>query len=921
MRKEIIIYVIILLSALYALLCPVATANSKDSLGLSVFRASEISGDELAMPATTINNMLFGRIPGLMVMQSNGEPGYDAATLSIRGVATYNNASIPVFVDGFQTDLSYFQYMSASEIESIRVLKDAASLAPFGMRGANGVIWVTTKRGNIGKPKISVNIRSGFQQPVTLQKPLGTSRYASLYNEAYSNDNGNIWNPRYTDEMIASMPDVDWIDEVTKEVTPLTEADFSVSGGNNKVRYYVMFGYMGQRGIYDVPVNDTLSNSSINRYNIRTNLDIDFSEWLTAKVDVGGRIEDRRYPNRAAADLWSDLAKYPTSVYPVKNEDGTWTGTPVYNNNPVASINALGLNSTHDRTLQANFELKEKLDFILKGLYLKESISLSSWTRDGAGNTRNYSRWYNGLQQTTDNDTPYSRYEDSGQGQWVWNHYQGQLGYDAVFGRHMISSFAGVLYNMYKTDINSNGDAGQMIDYRHMTVNGAVDYNYDNRYLARIAYSVDGSDNYMPGNNWGFYPSASFAWMLSNESFLKQSSIVNTLKISASTGLTGWDPFGEKRFLWESYYSGKGGLNTGNGTPTWHSGTDLMYIPNPDIFAESSWKTDLRLETLLWGRLTADINFFIEKRSGIVTQDWTIPGASGITNPAYKNIGEMTNRGFDLMLGWNDRIGDFSYGINAIASFNDNVIDYMAEIITVKSAALTGNRHNSLFGYVAEGFYDWEDFDAEGYLKSDRPVPTFGEVRPGDIRYSDINGDGFIDENDQKVIGGSYLPKLQYSFTLSASYKGFDISAFFQGAAGRDINLLDAPYQNIAFRDNGNVYSIAEGRWAYYPELGIDTRSVATYPRLSLEDNSNNYRNSTLWIRNGDFLKLRNIEIGYTFPDRWMSGSGISSFRIYLSGVNLFTFSPLMKEYSIDPEVLSGHPAMKSYNFGLSLIF
>ena len=258
---------------------------------------------------------------------------------------------------------------------------------------------------------------------MNLQKPLRTGDYTRLYNEALSNDNGNVWTPYYTADQVARLPDVDWYREVTKKATPYTDADVSVSGGDKTVRYFVLFGYMGQRGIYDTPTNDTLANAGIDRYNIRTNLDMNLFGFLEAKVDVGGRIEDRRYPNRAAGDLWNDLAKYPSSVYPVRNPDGTWTGTPIYNFNPLASIKALGRNSTHDRTLQANFQLKERLDFLVEGLYLSEAMSLSSWTRDGASNTRNYSRWLDGVQQTTDNDTPYTRGEDSGQNQWTWQHY------------------------------------------------------------------------------------------------------------------------------------------------------------------------------------------------------------------------------------------------------------------------------------------------------------------------------------------------------------------------------------------------------------------------------------------------------------------------------------------------------------------
>ena len=257
-------------SAALEYVIPGTSARTKAMLVTS--SVSSVTGDEVSIPSANINNMLYGRIPGLVVSQTNGEPGYDAATLSIRGVATYNNSSLPVYVDGFQTNMAYFQFLSPAEIDRIEVLKDAAALAPFGMRGANGVIWVTTKRGRIGRPRVTVNVRGGVQQPMNLQKPLRTGDYTRLYNEALSNDNGNVWTPYYTADQVARLPDVDWYREVTKKATPYTDADVSVSGGDKTVRYFVLFGYMGQRGIYDTPTNDTLANAGIDRYNIRTNL-------------------------------------------------------------------------------------------------------------------------------------------------------------------------------------------------------------------------------------------------------------------------------------------------------------------------------------------------------------------------------------------------------------------------------------------------------------------------------------------------------------------------------------------------------------------------------------------------------------------------------------------------------------------------
>jgi len=254
-------------------------------------------------------------------------------------------------------------------------------------------------------------------------------------------------------------------------------------------------------------------------------------------------------------------------------------------------------------------------------------------------------------------------------------------------------------------------------------------------------------------------------------------------------------------------------------------------------------------------------------------------------------------------------------------SYSHNTIDYMAEVVTVPSVSRTGNSIGSIYGYKADGFYDVTDFDANGNLKAGIPIPTFGKVQPGDVRYKDVLKDGVIDENDLTKIGDSYLPNYTYSFQLGFDWKGFDFNALLQAVSGRDVNLLNVPLQTIAFSNNGNAYPIAEGRWAYYPEQGIDTRKTATYPRLSAENNNNNYRNSTLWVRDGNFIKLRNVEIGYTISSIVFKKLGIDKCRIFITGVNLLEFSKLKSDLNMDAEVMNGYPSMKSYNSGFTLNF
>jgi TonB-linked SusC/RagA family outer membrane protein len=872
-----------------------------------------------------LTNSLYGLLPGLTVSQGSGEPGRDAATLAIRGIASYNNQTYSIYIDGFQTDFSYFQYLSPTEIESVSILKDAAALATFGMKGANGVIWVITKRGRIGKPKVQLQTRTGFQQPLNLNKPLGPYDYARLYNEAFSNDNGRVWNPKYSDAQLEAYKsgagiNVDWYDQVLKKQAPFTTADASFSGGDSSARYFVMLGYLGDQGLYNVQSDDTHSNAQLKQYTIRTNLDFNMFKIFEGKVGIGGRIEDRRYPNFNGNALWANMARYPSNIYPVKNNDGSWTGTGTYPDNPLASITELGYTSTHDRTLQANFNLKEKLDFITEGLYMSQGASFNTWTRGSYNVTKDYARFIGTAQQTIQQNTNFSIFDDRGTNQWNWNQLEASVGYNRKFGEHELLAAVNYLQYSYQVDANQNGAAGLNINYGYQNVGGRIHYTVNSRYSAEFGFAYSASDNYAKGNRGGFYPAVSAAWNISNESFLQGQKHL-ALKLRASAGKSGYDNFSGGRYLYQLYYANSGSFPTGNGTPTWRSGLTQAYVPNPDIFAEQSLKYNVGIDAKLFNKLDITLDAFVDKRSGIVTLDNSLLAVFG-TTPAYRNIGRVTNKGFEASVNFSNKAGAFAYNVGAMASFNSNKIDYMAEVPPPSlKAAQTGGPIRPTFGYVANGFYDITDFDANGGLRTSLPVPNFGAVQPGDIKYVDQNGDNKIDQADLVRVGNSYVPKFTYSFHLSTAYKGFDLRLLFQGAASRTVNLLDAGPQAIAFVNNATVYSMAENRWAYYPDRSIDTRSTATYPRLTTAANNNNYINSTLWIKNGDFLRLRNAEIGYNLPATVLRKFGLLNTRIFVNGINLLTFSSLTRNYHIDPETMSGYTALKSYNLGLTVNF
>lgn len=897
--------------------------------------SSTIDGSQLTKTVSpNITNTLAGQLPGLSIRQGSGIPGDDNAKWLIRGIGSYGygrESESKLYVDGFEVNAEYLAYLTPAEIESVSIFKDAASLAPFGMRGANGVIWIETKRGKIGKPTISATIRGSMQKAINVYKPLNSFAYASLYNQAVSNDNGMIWSPYYSGSELDAYknnqsPNVDWYDQVLKNTGSYLDANVNFNGGNKLARYNIVLGYANQQGLLNVDNDDKMSNLTMDKFNLRTNFDFNLFDFFEAKIDLGGRIENRKSPNFDISSLMSNLASYPSNIYNVYDDEDqqNYSGTSLYKNNPVASIKGLGWRSSRLRILQGNFNLKEKLDFITEGLYAQQAFSFYSRTISTYNKTRNYARYFNGERTTTDETTSLvaGGYGSGGMNDWK----QGIItfGYDQSFGKHEVTSAV----NLHLSDYKGDGKFGYK--YHYLNYNGRVNYAFDDCYIAELGFSYFGSDSYAPGNRWGFYPAVSAAWVVSNESFLKDSRTIDFLKVRASAGKTGSADSGETgnlgsfnsngRFLYQQYYYYTGGFNSGNSSPyQWNTGLAPLFAANKDAFAEKSMKYDIGFDISLLKKLDITVDAFLDKRSDILTFNKTIMGYYG-NNYYLSNIGKMTNNGFEASATYTDKICDLKYSLFGMASYAKNTIDYSGEVPTAYSYnARTGQPYGVMMGLVADGFYQLSDFNADGSLKSGLAVPSYGKVQPGDIKYKDLDNSGFIDDTDITKVGDPAYPKLTYSFGGKLEYKGFDFNIMFRGAYGASVNLMDFSNQFIAFTDNRNAYPVAQGAWAYYPEQGIDTRVSATYPRLTAENNDNNYRASSFWVKNNDFLRIQFMELGYRFTDRILKSKKLSDLRLFINATNPVTWSNVLKNYDMDPESNYGYPALKSFSVGVSL--
>ncbi len=919
-------------------LCPFVALSEDWDTGGSV----SVSGEDIyKSPIPDFTKALEGKLPGLIVINRDAIPGSGSAWMMIRGLGSYSEGlgsnSLKFFVDGFEVESEYVNYLSPDEIESVCVLKDAAALSLYGMKGANGVILIATQRGTAGAPVISFQARTGVQTPINTVKSLRSLDYANLYNQAYSNDNGREWNPYYDIEATGAYRngtgvDVDWYDEVMKRSGSYYDASLSMRGGSDLAKYGVFLDYANQEGFLNVRNSDRTRNVSFVKYGLRTNIDMKLNKVLTVKVDISGRLEDRTSPNYSVYSLMDDIMKYPSNIYPVNDPlstdpISTYSGTSLYPNNPVASLEGVGWTVSRTKVVLANFRFREDMSFLLPGLYLEEGFSFYARTIGNMAKTRSYARYYNGVAQTSDQSTYLRSVGYWSSGMETWMQGNAGLGWKHAFDEHRLDARIGT----HISDYNGSGSEFYNWKYHYINYKALVAYSYDNRYMASVSLSYFGSDAFAPKKRYHLYPGISFAWLASNEEFLQGNELFKSLKVRTSIGLSGSaegnvdiDEFNTGgRYLYQQYYGWTGNFATGTGPEfSQASGLRPLFKANPDIEPEQSLKANLGFDADFFGKLKVSADCFFDNRSNILTLDNTLMGYRG-TDIYYSNIGHMTNQGIDMHLEYGDRLGSLSYNVFGSLLFARNKVLEMGEVgKKYDYNKSTGRPYGTRMGLECIGFYQTSDFDMDGELNMGLPVPLFGSVQPGDLKYKDIDGDGYIDDTDMVEIGRPAYPLSVLSFGAQLNWRGFDFSLLLTASLGSTVNLLDYP-QWRAFEDYGTAFEWAKQAWVFYPEAGLDTRKTATYPRLSTRTNDNNYRDSSFWIRKNNWLRLQNMELGYDLPALpVLHGAHPNRCRVYINAYNILTLSKLLRECKMDPETADyGYPAAKSVNVGVQFTF
>lgn len=868
-----------------------------------------IKSDQLQnRSASNVTNLLTGQMPGVTILQSSGQPGADTGALRVRGIGTMNSGtSAMVIVDGVESTMGS---VDPNDIDNISILKDAAASAIYGVRAANGVILITTKKGAQGKPKITYDGYIGWQEATRIPNFLGSYDFAVLMNEAYKNDGASENSLPYDATALQKFkdgsdplnnPNSDWLHALLSENGLFHNHHLSVNGGNQDIHYAVSFGYYNKEGL--------IPNTDYKKINFRANLDAKLNNRLSFQLNLAGYRGDTEAP----ADGVDNIIHYAyreTPVTPIQAADGHYVRFK-NEHNSVASANESGVSQTYNYGFSGNIGVEYK---ILDGLKFRGNAStrftLAEW--GGHSNTMYYYSPgdYKNLKSTTNSIA-------NSDGKTLEVNLQAYLDYNKTFGKHAISGLLGYsqIYNKYrylyayrKNLPNSNTldqiDAGEENGQKNSGYENEnalrsgfarVNYVYDDRYLFEANLRYDGTSRFPKNNRFGAFPSFALGWRISEESFFK-ADWVDNLKLRASWGLLGNQEIGDYAY-YNTYAFGYNYSFGGSKVPTISISSPMS---NTNITWEKTEQINIGVDAALFAnKLTVTAEWFRKQTRDILL---TLPilNMVGVGAP-YQNAGAVRNTGFELQVGHNNRINSLQYSVTANVSYVKN------KITDLKGADTPGQSVNdplsAYYGYVCEGIFRTEDD-----LKNHADQSAFGKPVLGDLMYKDVTGEGTVDSKD-RVILGSTFPKWNFGLNLTASYKGFDIGALLQGAA--DVKGMVPAEIGWAFYNGGKVIDKYMDRWT-------ESNPNGSMPRLSMS-NSSNRKTSSFWVKDASYMKLRNLQLGYSIPKQVLGKANINRLRVYCSIDNLFTITGFE---GTDPEATGNvHPLTRSYSFGINLSF
>ena len=967
---------------------------------------SQVKGTDLvATPVANISNALLGNTPGVSGLQTSGEPGHNDASIRIRGISTYGSANPLIVIDGVEQPseqaMAELNAMDANEIQGISVLKDASSTAVYGIRGANGVIIVTTRRGQTGAPKVNLSMNYGFTSASSLQKGTSAYEYALMRNEAirhdqrsfsgteslstYIYDDYDLWkfrnNRDYTPveldargdltaaqkELLKNQPALyyasrDLYKEMFDRVAPQMQINLNVSGGTERVKYFVSFGYFSQQGITtDIRYYDADTGSNFNRYNFRSNFDIQVAKNFKVSVNVAGQFGKSQGLGSgsdpyALSSRYKGIMQYIYDANPFispgmidghliegfagvagteQNPLANKTASTIGNQNAIVSLLRAGTNSIFNSLLDNTIKLEHTMDYLLEGLRVYGTV--------------NYQDNYNRIVKYTPSIPTYTvqrnptdptrldffgggmgagTFESWGYSNWNKLYLDAGIDWHDSFNGHNVSALVLGKASRYTMPGDSYNVPSGVMGFV-----GRVTYNYEDRYMAEVNVGYNGTEQFAEGRRFGWFPAYSIGWVPTAEDFFPENDILTFLKIRASYGEVGNDQLGGNRrfyYLPNTYNLDQGGYWLGNSdgsspNPYWTGATEGT-LGNPDITWERAKKYDVGIEARMFrDRLSITADWFREDRRNILTTLGTIPGIYGVATSSVPpvNVGVTKNQGYELLVSWADQVGDWRYSLSGDISYARNKVVYKAEAPNPYYwMNETGFSIGQRLGLVSDGLYNTNEELAN------RPYNTYTANRAslGDIRYVDLNGDGLIDNKDVAPIGFPNYPEYHFNVKASVGWKGLDLRVLFMGTANGSYYLTPGMVMPF-YKKAGNAW-----KWMYDNRWTAERYAAGekiTFPRATFDPTSsdNNYLTSDYWMKSSNYFKIKNIELGYTFDMTRgaLARSRISAIRIYFNANNVYTFKNELTDIGIDPETVDGstyiYPLTRVFSFGVNLTF
>lgn len=872
--------------------------------------------------AKNIGNSIIGQGNGLISLQSGGRYADANPTFYIRGLQTLNSKNSPlVMIDGIQRDIVS---ITPEEVESVIVLKDAAAVALYGYKGINGAINIVTKRGKYNTRSVKVTYDHLFTSLANKPKFVDAHTYGLAVNEARINDG---MSGRYSNQELNALrngtmpylyPNVNWVDETFRDNAMTNKYNIEFRGGGEKFRYYTMLDLISNKGFVKEPgLNEGYSTQD--KYvkgNLRMNMDINLTNTTDLQVNLLGVLQETSRPG-AQTDLWDLVYTVPSAAFPIRDKNGVWGGSDTWAGiqNPVAQSAGAAYYKNHTRSLFADMKLTQDLSGLTKGLSAFVRISYDNIANIYEDHSKEYvysinaPTWPDGASEPTVKSEIYGKDSEMGTDAKTNEfdrllHFDVGFNYQRTFGDHSINS-------QLKWDYENNDPNGVNNTVNRQNISWWSHYGYMNRYFVDLALVGSGSSRLAPGTKWAFSPTLSAAWVISKEKFMENVKWVNFLKVRASAGIINVDNLpGDE--VW-SYYAQQYG--TSGGTYPFDSGWNSSFgrsylerVATTNPSHEKAYKYNVGVDAKLFGCLDVTLDLWKEHRTNIwVTSEGKYSEIFGM-DPPYENAGIVDSKGIEIGLDYSKKLGQVEFNVGGNFSLNKNEIkEMLEEPRQYANLVQTGNPYGQLYGLEAIGFFkDEADIAAS-------PTQNFSTVKPGDIKYRDVNGDNIIDANDKVAIGYSTTcPEIYYSLHLGAEWKGIGFYAMFQGT-GNYSAVLDTKSMYWPLINNTNISQYAyDNRWT--PQ-----NQNAKLPRLSSQSNANNYQTSTLWLADRSFIKLRNLEVYYKLPTSWLKKTKIvNAAKLYVRGIDLISFDHIDEN---DPEAYGINPMTKSVALGLSVTF